>query len=211
MVISMPENTVYFDASAEFAQWQINDRLLRLIEEVDKPYSSVSVVCIGTDRSTGDSYGPLTGHMLSRLSIFDFKLYGTFENPVHALSLPQTLEQIDLAHSLVIAVDACVGNADFVGYIGLGREPVRPGSGLGKQLPPVGDIAVTGIVAMNGVAPFIMLQNASLGLVYRMAEKTFCAIQYCLYKLQYGSVPLPLHTERSRAETPVLRRLPSLL
>lgn len=31
---------------------------------LDKYCDEVVVVCIGTDRSTGDSFGPLTGHLL---------------------------------------------------------------------------------------------------------------------------------------------------
>jgi putative sporulation protein YyaC len=180
----MSYNTVYFNSDEKFIQWKLNMRLLELIQSVDKCYNSIAVVCIGTDRSTGDSYGPLTGHMLSRLSLIEFSLYGTLVKPVHALSLTEVLTGIDTENSLVIAVDAGVGDAKMVGSIGMGFEPVKPGSGLGKTLPSVGDISITGIVAMGGLAPFIMLQNAPLGLVYGMAEKTFFAIQYALRVVQ---------------------------
>lgn len=180
----MPGNMVYYDSTDKLVQWRLNEALYRLINESGKASGGISIVCIGTDRSTGDSYGPLTGHMLSKIAFCDFALYGTFKEPVHALTLPQTLEQIDLAHSLVIAVDASVGSPEFVGHIGMGLEPIKPGSGLGKTLPPVGDIAITGIAAAGGLAPFLMLQNASLGLIYNMAEKTFFAIQSALYRLR---------------------------
>lgn len=180
----MPGKTVYFDSSEKLVQWKLDDTLYRLIRESGKDRRRIVVVCIGTDRSTGDSYGPLTGHMLSRTRIRDFQLFGTFEEPVHALTLPQTLRHIDLCSSLVIAVDASVGNPDFVGHIGMGTEPVRPGSGLGKDLPAVGDIAITGIAAAGGIAPYLMLQNASLGMIYNMAEKTCYAIQTALYRLR---------------------------
>ena len=180
----LPGKIVYFDASEKLVQWKLNDTLYRLIHESGKAGKKIAVVCIGTDRSTGDSFGPLTGHLLSRLNPGNFELFGTFREPVHALTLPQTLRHIDLAASLVIAVDASVGSPDYVGHIGIGTEPVRPGSGLGKDLPAVGDIAITGIAAAGGVAPFLMLQNASLGMVYNMAEKTSCAIQTALYRLR---------------------------
>lgn len=180
----MPENIEYFYSNEKFVQWKLNSKLLELIQGVDKEYSNISVICIGTDRSTGDSYGPLTGHMLSKLSLIEFSLHGTLEKPVHALLLPEVLTGIDTENSLVIAVDAGLGDLQMVGSIGMGNEPVKPGSGLGKNLPSVGDISITGIVAMGGIAPFIMLQNTSLGLVYEMAEKTFFAIQYALRAVQ---------------------------
>ncbi|HEX2938548.1 MAG TPA: spore protease YyaC [Ruminiclostridium sp.] len=176
--------SIYFNTKDKFIQWKLNKALFEMIENIDKTYKSVSVICIGTDRSTGDSFGPLTGHMLSALSLVEFDLYGTLERPVHALTLPDVLDGVDTDDSLVIAVDAGVGNADMVGSIGMSYEPVKPGSGLGKTLPSVGDISLTGIVAMGGLAPFIMLQNAPLGLVYNMAEKTFFAIQYALRTIQ---------------------------
>jgi len=177
-------NTIYFNAKEQCVQWKLNNTLLELIHGVEKCYNSISVVCIGTDRSTGDSFGPLTGHMLSRLSLIDFSLYGSLESPVHALSLPEVMSGIDIENTLVVAVDAGMGDANMVGSIGIGYDPVRPGSGLGKTLPSVGDISVTGIVAMGGLAPFIMLQNAPLGMVYCMAEKAFFAIQYALREIQ---------------------------
>jgi putative sporulation protein YyaC len=180
-------NTVYFNAKEQYVQWKLNSAMLELIRGVDKRYSNIVVVCIGTDRSTGDSFGPLTGHMLSQLSLIDFSLYGTLDKPVHALSLPEVMGEIDTDGSLVVAVDAGVGDPGMVGSIGLGYEPVRPGSGLGKTLPSIGDISVTGIVAMGGLAPFIMLQNAPLGMVYCMAEKAFFAIQYALRMIQLES------------------------
>ena len=176
--------TVYFDSNEQYVQWKMNSALLELIQKTDKPCDSVTIICIGTDRSTGDSFGPLTGHMLSRLTLVNFSLFGTLELPVHALTLSQVLEGIDTKSSLVIAVDAGVGDLNMVGNIGIGCEPVKPGSGLGKDLPCVGDISITGIVAMGGLSPFIMLQNAPLGLVYKMAEKSFFAIQYALRTVQ---------------------------
>lgn len=173
-------NTEYFDVRNQYVQWKLNTALLDKISKIDKKYDKITVICIGTDRSTGDSFGPLTGHMLSKLSLLHFDLYGTLEKPVHALSIEEVMKDIDIKSSLVIAVDAGMGDADMIGNIGIGFEPVRPGSGLGKALPDVGDISITGIVAMGGIAPFIMLQNAPLGLVYDMAEKSFFAIQYAL-------------------------------
>ncbi len=175
--------TKYFDSKEQFVQWKLDDTLYRLICNVKKSYEQVAIICIGTDRSTGDSYGPLTGHMLSCLPHDNFQLYGTFESPVHALTLADTLEKIDDTNTLVIAVDASVGSADYVGYIGMTHAPIRPGSGLGKDLPAVGDISITGIAAESGMAPFLMLQNASLGMVYTMAEKTFRAIRMALSRI----------------------------
>ena len=37
------------------------------------------ILCIGTDRSTGDALGPLIGTHLSRLNLPQLKVYGTLD------------------------------------------------------------------------------------------------------------------------------------
>ncbi|KIL36287.1 sporulation protein [Cohnella kolymensis] len=134
----------------------------------------IVVVCVGTDRSTGDSLGPLVGTALSRegncSTLFD--LYGTLDEPVHAMNLGDTLLKIlrSSRQPFVIAVDACLGQVSSVGCIQLGSGPVRPGAGVNKELPPVGDIHMTGIVNVGGFMEYFVLQNTRLNLVVKMSE-----------------------------------------
>jgi hypothetical protein len=50
----------------------------------------IVIVCVGTDRSTGDSLGPLVGTALARFHSPLFHLYGTLDEPVHAVNLEET-------------------------------------------------------------------------------------------------------------------------
>jgi putative sporulation protein YyaC len=47
---------------------------------------------------------------------------------------------------------------------------VRPGAGVNKELPPVGDIHMTGIVNVGGFMEYFVLQNTRLNLVVKMSE-----------------------------------------
>lgn len=176
------KESIYINMKESWAQFRLSNSLLKMVENIEKPYNNIAIVCIGTDRSTGDSYGPLIGHMLSKFTMYDFDLYGTLSEPVHALTLEKTIQQIDEENTLVIAIDSSVGYSSFVGQVGLKYGAIKPGSGVGKSLPAVGDIAISGIVAISGFAPLVMLQSAPLGMVYQMAEKTSHAINYVLYK-----------------------------
>lgn len=175
---------VYVNTSDKMCQYRLNQEAYNLVNQIDKKYNRIAVVCIGTDRSTGDSFGPLVGFMLSRCRIYDFDVYGTIEEPVHAMNLKETLEKIDIDNTLVIAVDASIGRVDHIGHIGLSNGSIKPGSGVGKDLPEVGDISFSGVVTIAGIMPQIMLQNTSLGMVYKMAEITANSIKYVLYKKQ---------------------------
>lgn len=179
------QDSFYFDTKQDFIQWRLNEALFRLTKKINKNYESIAVICIGSDRLIGDCYGPLTGHMLSGCDLPGLKIYGTLQKPVHALTISDTLAKIDVQNTLCIAVDCSVGELDHVGFVGVSYEPVRPGSGVGKNLPEVGDISITGIVASGGLGSFVNLQNAPLGMIYGIAEKTSKAIEYSYKMMQY--------------------------
>lgn len=179
----MGSRNTLIDSRDKLCQFILNKKLLELVQGIDKPYSRVAVVCIGTDTCTGDTYGPLVGTFLSRWSIYDFDLYGTIHRPVHAKNLLEALEKIDTEHTLVLAVDSSLGLHSHIGRINIGNSPLKPGSGLGKSLPEVGDIHIEGIVNISGFLPMLVLQTTRLSLVYSMAEITARSIQYVLFRL----------------------------
>jgi putative sporulation protein YyaC len=132
----------------------------------------VVFVCIGTDRSTGDSLGPLVGTLLEEKAVAPFHVYGTLDDPIHAVNLEEKLKEIKESHvrPYIIGIDACLGRLKSVGVIQVGSGPVKPGAGVNKELPEVGDMHITGIVNVSGFMEFFVLQNTRLNLVLRMAK-----------------------------------------
>jgi len=161
------------------------NRLMYLLDHVPADRRMV-VVCVGTDRSTGDALGPLVGASLSKYHSPYFDLYGTLEEPVHAMNLDETLQGINrfVRKPFIIGIDACLGQSTSVGCIQVGNGPVRPGAGVNKELPPVGDIHITGIVNVGGFMEYFVLQNTRLHLVVRMAD----IIAQCLFSAIVKSV-----------------------
>ena len=129
-------------------------------------------VCIGTDRSTGDSLGPLIGTLLKDKRLSSFFIYGTLENPIHAVNLEEKLAEIKKKHlnPFIIGIDACLGRLKSVGSIEIGEGPIKPGAGVNKELPEVGHIYITGIVNVGGFMEYLVLQNTRLHLVMNMAK-----------------------------------------
>lgn len=137
------------------------------------PDQQLVIVCIGTDRSTGDALGPLIGSRLQTLFVDDqCPVYGTLENPVHAVNLAETISTIKRLYvkPYVIAIDACLGQLSSVGMISVGTGPIKPGAGVNKNLPEVGDVHITGIVNVGGFMEYFVLQNTRLSVVMKMAE-----------------------------------------
>lgn len=127
-------------------------------------------VCVGTDRSTGDSLGPFVGTMLTEAGVPN--VYGMLGHPVHALNLTETLERIEETHpgACIVGIDACLGKAKAVGSMKLRDGALEPGTSVGKVLPPVGDYNIIGIVNVGGFMEHVVLQNTRLSLVIQMAE-----------------------------------------
>lgn len=133
----------------------------------------VIALCIGTDRSTGDSLGPLTGTFLSKFKPNNIHVYGTLHHPVHAVNLIEYLDLIKEKHEnpFIIAIDASLGKISSIGHLITGVGPLQPGAALNKQLPPVGDVYLTGVVNISGFMDYSILQSTRLSVVHDMAYK----------------------------------------
>lgn len=145
----------------------------------------VVLVCVGTDRSTGDAFGPIVGSKLS--NAYGVKVYGSLDEPVHAVNLASTLESIHAQHRkppFVLAIDACLGKFDHVGHIIVEEGPLRPGAGVKKTLPEFGDFTLTGVVNVCGFMEYFVLQNTRLGIVMRMTDIVVQALKNSLHRLQ---------------------------
>ena len=164
----------YYNTAAEFETEKFAGRFLNiLVEEMKRQgKSEILFLCIGTDRSTGDSLGPLIGYKLTEMGIKNARIIGTLDNPVHTMNLEHCMGRVQklFANSIVVAVDASVGNAEHIGYVTLGRGPLKPGLGVRKELDAVGDIFITGIVGSSRNGDPLMLQSVRLSVVMRLAD-----------------------------------------
>ncbi|MCK1982190.1 MULTISPECIES: spore protease YyaC [Peribacillus] len=126
--------------------------------------------CIGTDRSTGDSLGPLVG---TQLSLKGYNVLGTLKSPVHALNLDEniTLARNIYSNHFIIAVDACLGGIKSVGEVHVHGGPLKPGAGVGKELSPIGDVSIQGIVNVSGGMDYLTLQSTRLSVVMDLAAE----------------------------------------
>ncbi|MDO4267713.1 MAG: spore protease YyaC [Eubacteriales bacterium] len=169
------EREIYYFDSEKTADARSCGRMLHnMIEDIrrEEHREGVLLLCIGTDRSTGDSLGPLIGYKLKERKVQAMEIMGTLERPVHAMNLEQSLAMVRkrFPNHVIVAVDASVGCMEHVGCITLGRGALRPGLGVCKDLQEVGDIFITGIVGGYGYHDPLMLQSVRLSVVMRMAD-----------------------------------------
>lgn len=176
------DNRLYFESGNSDDVLLFSEELRRLVDEY-KPDKKIVFVCIGTDRATGDSLGPLVGHYLKNSGFV--RVYGTLEEPVHAKNLNDTINRISdkIDNPLIIAIDASLGRESSIGSYVLHSGPIKPGSGVGKDFPCIGDISITGIVNQSGLFDEMLLQTTRLGLVMKLVESITKGIDDCMQQL----------------------------
>lgn len=178
-----------YSAPEGICAYYTDDRAHIKISDFLKPYAGDKciILCIGTDRFIGDCLGPLTGTLLSKLSL-PIPVLGTLEDPVHAVNLRKTISHIKSSYRghRVVAIDACLGTHQSVGYIQVKDGSIQPGRGVGKKLSHVGDCSIVGIVdeaVESGdfeYENYLRINNVRLGLVMKMAETIAKGI-YCAF------------------------------
>lgn len=174
----------YYNPKEKRSIYDFCQTLSLLIQKNRQKDKKLVLLCIGSDRATGDCLGPIIGYKLSRISHPDLIIYGTLSEPVHAKNLSETITKIKQLHknATILAIDASLGTSSHIGYITLGEGALYPGIGVNKELPYVGDIYITGIVNISGMLSNMLLQTTRLDVVMQLADFICCGIRYSLTK-----------------------------
>lgn len=165
---------------------RVSEKILQLLPVEPRP---IVPLCIGTDRVTGDAFGPLVGTFLQG---FGLEPVGTLDHPVHAGNLSANFKSLP-PEAFVIAIDACLGNLNSVGRINFYRGAISPGAGVGKDLERVGDVGITMTVNVSGFMENLVLANTRLSIVFAGAQVTALGI--------YRAISLRGHSSKLINET----------
>lgn len=129
------------------------------------------IVCIGTDKCIGDCLGPLVGNILKEKN-FPLPIYGTLSDPIHALNIHTEIPKIlnKYSNTTIIAIDACLGASSSIGEIHIREGALKPGKGVGKTLPSIGNISIIGIIDESNKYDTFTNKSIRLSFVMDMAN-----------------------------------------
>ncbi len=181
---------------------ELGDYLFDNLNELIKDNRTIVFLCIGTDRSTGDSLGPLIGYKIKELSGNNIYIYGSLETPVHAKNLECIVAKIykSFKNPFVIAIDSSLGSVHNIGKVIIEDNPLSPGSAMKKKLPAIGDISIKGIVNISTNFDFMILQNTRLYTVMELADCISSGIKHFILKVNntYSKNDSNLFTNKKR-------------
>lgn len=167
--------------------FHLGEALVRELSERGIPGRPLVACCIGTDRSTGDAFGPLVGQALARSWRRPGAVIGTIAEPLHALNMDERTTHLRRGAPLVIAVDAALGPLASVGTIHMVPAGVQPGQGVGKSIPVLGELSITATVNVQaGAMSSQVLQSTRLHLVQQLAETVSHAMLGAIRRLERG-------------------------
>lgn len=166
------ERSNYISVQETTEEKEIEKMANKLKEVLCKTSKEIIFLCIGSDRSTGDSLGPMVGTMLREKNI-PLPVYGTLQEPVHALNIKRVLKDIHetYAEPFILGIDACLGDEREVGFIFIKEGSFIPGNALNKVLPSVGNYHMKAIVNyLDPMSPIQSLNSTRLYTVLKLAE-----------------------------------------
>ena len=99
-------------------------------------------------------------------------VYGTLNAPITAKEIDYVKVYLKKIHknSKIIAIDAGIGPDSDVGLIKVRDIGLKPGLGVDKELPPLGDMSIVGVVASKSIRNVNLFNYTRLNLVYKMAS-----------------------------------------
>jgi len=130
------------------------------------------LLLIGTDKCIGDAFAPLVGSLLTSYNYIKNPVYGTIKEPVHALNIKDTLNEIKEKYpdKPILVIDSMISHSGHIGDIILLNEGIFPGKALGKTLPLSGDVSLTLVVSNNEKDAINSLTTLRLNNIYEMAK-----------------------------------------
>ena len=143
----------------------------------NKLYSHIVFLCIGTDRITGDSFGPLVGYKLKNVlnHIKKIQVIGDLDETVSNQNILNAINYIEKNYKnpFIVSIDSALSIRRNVGDIIVSKKGVYLGTSIRNKKVYIGDMSIQGVVAKNTCVAqynFRRLQNTNLGLVMKMAD-----------------------------------------
>lgn len=164
------KKTTYYDPKKSSAITQFQHDFLILLQKKHKKNQPLVLICVGSDRATGDCLGPIVGQSLKNSSVYS--VYGTLQVPIHAKNINTAIKHAYNFHKdpFIIAIDSCLGFQEHLGYVTLSTLPLFPGQGVCKNLSSFGNLSITGIVDIFSETDPTVIQTTRLKTVMDLAS-----------------------------------------
>jgi putative sporulation protein YyaC len=148
-----------------------------LKKKIDNRNKKIVFLCIGTNKVTGDSFGPLVGTKLQKLLRYNKKIsiLGNIDKPINALNIEDKLLYVNKKYTdkYVIVVDSAVSEIELIGEIFVTKNKMVLGKGINRKISEIGDISIKCSVCKDeysGIENFKSLKNVPKEFIKNLAD-----------------------------------------
>lgn len=147
----------------------------------------IVIVCFGTPAIAGDSLGPEVGSILREDKSFPAFVYGTLDRPVTGRNMNEWISFVRETHkgAILLAVDACLGDAANLGRISVRSDGVCPAA-VGGRKSRFGDVGIIAVVGDKSGDALTELMQASAVYVSELAHKVADLIKSAVGGLRFS-------------------------
>lgn len=145
---------------------------------INKQFSNIVILCVGTNKIAGDSIGPMVGQKLieSLKNKEHIVIYGNMRETLNFKNAKQILQQILIKYKkpFIITVDAALGKEEMIEKIVVGKGKVQIGASLGRSACCNSHISIKGIVGKyeeDKKENLKTLMNTDIKMVQKMANE----------------------------------------
>lgn len=148
----------------------------------------IVIVCFGTPSIAGDSLGPEVGSLLREDKSFPAFVYGTLDRPVTGRNMNEWISFVRETHkgAILLAVDACLGDAANMGRISVRSDGVCPAA-VGGRKSRFGDVGIIAVVGDKSGDALTELMQASAVYVSELAHKVADLIKSAVGGLKFST------------------------
>lgn len=153
----------------------LSNKIINLIDKKNISNPKITFLCIGTDRVTGDSLGPIVGSNIQKFidskKISNIEVIGNLEKNLNNTNIEEYTEKLE---DIIIVIDSAISNTYDIGQIIIDEKNIKAREALDNGKDINSNINIKCIVAKNfenDETNFLMLQNVKLGIVLNLAEK----------------------------------------
>lgn len=138
--------------------------------KVKKQDKELIFLCIGTNRVIGDSFGPMVGTKLKKLSKNrNINILGSMKEPMCRKNINRRLKEIKnyQKEKCIIAIDSAISDREEnIGQIFISNNSMILGSGINRKILEIGDISIKGVVCQS----FKVLERVPENIIHELSN-----------------------------------------
>lgn len=117
--------------------------------DIEKEFSNIVILCVGTNKIVGDLFGPMVGQkLIKKIKRKNVNIYGDSKNTLNFKNAENVLKSVFVEYRkpFIITIDAALGKENMIEKVFVSRGKIKIGNSLGRSICYNSQINIKGVV-----------------------------------------------------------------